>query len=98
MAKKLVPIILSTAVWGTQLHRSQVCYRCDNSSVVAALSKGLAHDVVVMQLLHCLVFYDIHVVGSKNVVANHLSHNNLSSFSPPAHRPHRFPYHSHQPC
>ena len=53
MAKELVPIILSTAVWGPQLHRSQVCYHCDNSSVVAALSKGS----VVMQLLHCLWFF-----------------------------------------
>ena len=89
MAKELVPIILSTAVWGPQLHRSQVCYHCDNSSVVAALSKGSAHDRVVMQLLRCLWFfiahYDIHIVcehiaGSKNVVADHLSRNNLSSF------------------
>ena len=76
MAKELVPIVLSTAVWGPQLHRSQVCYHCDNSSVVAALSKGSAHDIVVMQLLRCLWFfiahYDIHIIcehiaGSKNV-------------------------------
>ena len=49
MAKELVPIILSTAVWGPLLQRSQVCYHCDNSSVVAAISKDLAHDAVVMQ-------------------------------------------------
>ena len=88
-AKELVSIVLSTAVWGPQLHRSQVCYHCDNSSVVAALSKGSAHDIVVMQLLRCLWFfiahYNIHIVcdhiaGSKNVVADHLSRNNLSSF------------------
>ena len=97
MAKELVPIILSTAVWGPQLHRSQVCYHCNNSSVVAALSKGSAHDAVVMQLLRYLWFfiahYDIyigceHIAGSKNIVADHLSYNNLSSFFPPAHRPH----------
>ena len=66
MAKELVPITLSTAIWGPQLYRSQVCYHCDNSSVDAALSKGSAHDAVVMQLLHCLLFfiahYDIHIV------------------------------------
>ena len=57
MAKELVPVILSTAVWGPQLHRSQVCYHCDNSSVVAALSKGSAHDRVVMQPLRCFWFF-----------------------------------------
>ena len=56
MAKELVPIILSTAVWGPQLNRSQVCYHCDNSSVIALFSKGSAHDAEVMHLLHCLWF------------------------------------------
>ena len=97
MANELVPIILSTAVRGPQLHRSQVCYHCDNLSVVAPLSRGSAHNAVVMPLLHCLWFfiahYDIHIVcehiaGYKNVTADHLSHNNLSSFSPFAHRLH----------
>jgi len=57
MAKELVPIILSAAVWGLQLQGSQVCYQCDNSSVVAALSKGSTQDTVVMQLLRCLWFF-----------------------------------------
>ena len=57
MAKELVPIILSTATWGPQLYRSQVCYHCDNSiSVVAAFSKGSAHDAVVMVFI---AHYDI---------------------------------------
>ena len=89
MAKELVPIILSTAAWGPLLQKSHVCYHCDNSSVVAALSKGSAHDPIVMQLLRCLLFFiahhDIHIVcehiaGSKNIAADHLSRNNLSSF------------------
>ena len=62
MAKELVPIILSTAVWGPQLYRSQVCYHCDNSSVVAALSKGSTHDVVVIQLLHCLCGFLLYIM------------------------------------
>ena len=33
-----------------------MCYYCDNSSVVAALSKGLAHNAVVTQLLRCSGF------------------------------------------
>ena len=42
MAKELLLIILSTAVWGPKLQKSQVCYHCNNSSVVDALSKGFA--------------------------------------------------------
>ena len=66
MAKELLPIVLSTAVWGPQLRRHQVLCQCDNSSVVAAIKKGSARDVVVMQLLHSLWFfvahYDIHII------------------------------------
>ena len=102
-AKELVPIILSTVVRGPLLQRSQVCYHCDNSSVVAALSEGSAQNAIVMQLLHCIWFFithhDIHIVykhiaGSKNIAADPLSRNNLSSFSPLAHRLHRSPCHS----
>lgn len=56
IAKELLPIVLSTAVWGPQLRRHQVLYQCDNSSVVAAIKKGSARDVVVMQLLGSLWF------------------------------------------
>ena len=48
MAKELLPIVLSTAVWDPKLKKSQVCYYCDNSSVVDALSKGSARDTVAM--------------------------------------------------
>ena len=54
MAKELLPIILSTAIWGPKLQKSQVCYHCNDSSVVDALSKSSARDTVVMQLLRCL--------------------------------------------
>ena len=54
IAKELLPIVLSTAVWGPQLQRHQVLYQCDNSSAVAAIKKGSARDVVVMQLLRSL--------------------------------------------
>ena len=90
MAKELLPILLSTAVWGPQLQGNQVLYQCDNSSVVAAIKKGSARDVVVMQLLRSLWFfvahYDIHIIcehiaGSSNIAADHLSRNNISSFS-----------------
>ena len=40
MAKELLPIILSTAIWGPLLAGHKVLYQCDNSSVVAAICKG----------------------------------------------------------
>ena len=41
MAKELVPIVLSCAVWGPELTKHVVCVQCDNSSVVAAIKKVL---------------------------------------------------------
>ena len=60
MAKELLSILLSTAVWGPQLQGHRVLYQCDNSSVVAAIKKGSAQDVVVMQLLCSLWFFVAH--------------------------------------
>ena len=60
MAKELLPIVLSIAVWGPQLWRHQVLYQCDNSSVVVAIKKGSSRDAVVMQLLHSLRFFVVH--------------------------------------
>ena len=50
MAKELLPIVLSTA---TAMETSSA-YQCDNSSVVAAIKKDSAWDVVVMHLLRSL--------------------------------------------
>ena len=62
MAKELLPIILCTAIWDSQLNRSHVCYHCDNLSIMAALSKGSGYDAVVMELLHCLCFFMTYIL------------------------------------
>ena len=89
MAKELVPIVLSCALWGPKLARCAVLFRCDNSSVVAAVIKGTAKEVNVMHLLRCLWFftayYNIsplceHIAGITNDLADHLSRCNLQSF------------------
>ena len=89
MAKELVPIVLSTAIWGPQLARHRVLYQCDNLGVVSALHKGSAKDPIVMNLLRCLWFfiahYDIdltceHIAGSQNNTADDLSRCNMQSF------------------
>jgi len=89
MAKELAPIVLSVAVWGPMLARRTVLFQCDNMSVVSALQKGSAKDVIVMQLLRSLWFFvahhDIeltceHIKGAANSTADHLSRCNMSHF------------------
>ena len=89
MANELVPIVLSTEIWGPRLARHRVLYQCDNSGVVSALHKGSAKDPIVMNILRCLWFfiahYDIdltckHIAGSQNNTADDLSRCNMQSF------------------
>ena len=89
MAKELVPIVFSCAVWGPQLSGRTILFRCDNSSIVAAVNKGTAKESIVMHLLRCLwfftAFYDIsllceHIAGKQNDLADHISRNHLQAF------------------
>ena len=89
MAKEMVPIVLSCAVWGRQLYRKTVLFQCDNTGVVAAVRKGSAKEAMVMCLLRCLWFfvahYDMniiieHIPGASNEAADHLSRFNMHSF------------------
>ena len=89
MAKELVPILLSCAVWGPHLAKHSIRIQCDNLSLVTAISKGSSKDTEVMHLLRSLwffvAFYDIrlqceHISGVLNCTADHLSRNNMHSF------------------
>ena len=62
MAKELLPIVISTAIWGPSLSGHKVLYQCDNSSVVAAIRKGSARDTIVMHLLRSLWFFTAHYI------------------------------------
>ena len=82
MAKEMVPIVPSCAVWGCELAKHSVCVQCDNFSIVAAIKKEAARDNTVMHMLRCLWFfvahYDIillipeHIPGVSNMTAYHL--------------------------
>ena len=48
MANELVPIVLS---WGPLLIRKSLEFKCDNSSLVAAIYKGSLKEPMVMHLL-----------------------------------------------
>ena len=45
MAKELVPIALGCAVWGSVISKRSVEFRCDNRSLVDAISKGSSKRV-----------------------------------------------------
>ena len=89
MAKELVPITLSCAVWGTKLSRTKVLFQCDNLGLVVAISKGSSQDKDVMCLLRCMWFlvayFDIdlhaeHIARVSNITADQLSRNYMQSY------------------
>jgi len=41
MAKELVPIVLSCAVWGPLLPTKSIEFTCNNKGLVAAINKGV---------------------------------------------------------
>jgi len=51
MAKELVPIVLSCAIWGPFLPKQSVEFKSDNSSLVVAINKGSSKEPMVMHLL-----------------------------------------------
>ena len=51
MVKELIPIVLSCVVWGWQLAGRRVLIECDNSSVMAAVSKQYTKEQAAMHLL-----------------------------------------------
>ena len=89
MAKELVPIVISCAIWGPLMSRRSILFKCDNTGVVAAIRKGSAREPLVMHLLRTLWFFvahfDIsinieHVAGVHNGVADTLSCDNIQQF------------------
>ena len=84
--KELVPIAVAAAIWGPEWSTRNIEVKCDNAAVVAVLNSGSSRDPELMHLLRCLSFFMAkfqfavhasHVAGSKNVLADALSRNNL---------------------
>ena len=89
MAKEMVPILLSCAVWSRMLSKRNIEFKCDNRSAVEAIRKGSSKDIMAMHLLRCLWFltaiFDIqitvsHIPGVLNTSADLLSRNQLKQF------------------
>ena len=73
MAKELVPIVIRCAIWGPLLVRESVLFQCNNTEVVAAVSKGSAKEPVVMHLLRSMWFFVAHFDISISISIEHIS-------------------------
>ena len=89
MAKELVPIIISCAIWAPLLTHKEIQFRCDNQSLVSAINKASSKDSLVMHLLRCLwlitASFDIHItvtqlLGIHNNAADMLSRDQGDKF------------------
>ena len=89
MAKELVPIVLSCAVWGPLILRKKLEFKCDNHSLVDAINKGSSKEPMVMHLLRCLWFFSAffevsvkasHIPGVANTAADMISRNRSTEF------------------
>ena len=89
-AKELVPIVITSIIWGDQWSNKSVLFHCDNQAVVEVINLGFSKDdILIMHLLRCLFFISAHHnfalrsthrSGKDNVVADSISRNNLTSF------------------
>jgi len=79
MAKELLPIVLSCAVWGPVISGYGVEFKCDNQSVVDSINKGSSKELVTMHLSQCLWFFSAyfgirvsvyHIPGVVNVAVD----------------------------
>ena len=54
--KEVLPVVMATAVWGSQWYRSAVKIFCDNEGAVAVLTSGYSRDPQIMRLLRFFFF------------------------------------------
>jgi len=85
IAKALVPIVISCAVWGPCFAHKPVLFLCDNISVVTVVTKGYSRDNTVMYLLRSLWSFAAflisilcHSISLVWLIADMLSRNNLT--------------------
>ena len=70
MAKELVTIVLSCAVWGCLLPQKSLEFKCDNENLVDANNKGSSKEPIVMHLLRCLWFFS--AIFEVKISASHI--------------------------
>ena len=92
MAKEMVPIVLSCAIWAPWLARAHIEFQCDNRSLVEAIRKGASKDLMVMHLLRCLWFFQ--ALFNITINASHIP--GVQPICSPETRPRNFCYSTHK--
>ena len=92
--KELLPIILASAIWGSQWAGKTIRALCDNMAAVHIIRNRQSKDPNAMHLMRCLSLIECsfqftlvsrHIPGKHNDLADALSRNNQSYFL--SHRP-----------
>ena len=87
--KELLPVVIAVAIWGDTYRGCVILCHCDNAAVVSQVNRLHARDPQASHMLRCLAYlqalYDcrlraVHLAGSANTGADHLSHNRVASF------------------
>ena len=93
--KELFHIVLSLELWSLQLQNKCIVFHTDNEAVVHVINKQTSKDKSLMSLVRRLVthfnilFQVQHIQGLNNVLADHLSRQQISQFLQKC--PHRNP-------
>ncbi|CAC5401117.1 unnamed protein product [Mytilus coruscus] len=86
---ELYPIVLAVEIWGHRFENQCIYFHTDNIALVSVINKQTSKDVLIMFLirrlvLHCLRnnvnFKAKHIYGSKNVLADALSRQQVQKF------------------
>ena len=87
--QELLPIVVSCAIWGSDMTGRHIRCLCDNAAVVVMINKHTSKHPMAMHLLRCLFFICArsnitlsaeHIAGISNEAADALSRNNLPAF------------------
>ena len=87
--KELLPIVISSAIWGDRWKGHKVQAFCDNTAAVGAINAIVSKDKHMVHILRCLFFIEAyhqfqltacHIPGIQNTMADDLSRNQLGSF------------------
>ncbi|CAC5394003.1 unnamed protein product [Mytilus coruscus] len=86
---ELYPIVLAVEIWGHRFENQCIYFHTDNIALVSVINKQTSKDPLIMFLirrlvLHCLRnnvnFQAKHIYGSKNVLADALSRQQVQKF------------------
>jgi hypothetical protein len=86
---ELYPILVSLKVWGQLFSNKCVLFHTDNQALVSVINNQTSKETKVMHLIrqlvlitlqHNILFQAVHIMGSRNCLADHLSRLQLARF------------------